>query len=203
MKSKLLIAIACCILTGCSKEILTEFYEDKEDPGLSVFTNNGSNILSCYVDGKAWRTEDRVGYILSSGTNYEVEIRKTVSTAIMDTLTFSWYGYFQGNEFNKGAINLKMAVPKDFSYRNFNAFDGQRFQIDSMQNGYFTTSINVTGRERKGNGNIYFVEASFDSIAPDRFFGHMAGLIDASFPSFNIARGRFDETLNEENTQLR
>lgn len=197
----------CCILTasflllGCSK-IVTNYYPDKEDPGLAIFSDKGNNLLSCFINGKPWRTINRVQYGAGS-VNYECNIYKQVSSGIMDTLIFSWQGYYNDNEFSQGTISLNLAVPKNFYYRSFSSLRGRRLQIDSTTNGFFSTSISTLSiGNPKGNGNIYFHNANFDSLAPNQYYGHIDGLLEAAFPLFTITRGRFDEVITNDNVHL-
>ena len=192
----LLLLLITFIITGCTKNE-TRYYADAEDEGIAIFSNNGNNLLTCFIDNKPWRTVDRtVTIIFSSGTNYEVDIRKQVTNSIKDTLIIRWLGYYAANDSSQGTLNLILPVAKNFSYKDFAALQGQRLHIDTT-NGYFTTSIsNLNLSNSKGSGDIYFNIAKLDSIGTGGgYFGKMSGLFDANFSSFKITRGRFDHII--------
>ena len=189
-------------LLGCYKNY-TKNYNDAETPGLSIFSNKGNNILSCFIDGKPWRTIDRIKFEISSRVRYEVDVRKERTSSLLDTLVINWIGYYIGNDSTPGNLRLLIAVPKNFNYRNFSALQGQRLLIDTTNNGFFSTSITgLNTGNNKGNGSIYFHTALLDSIGPDKYIGNMSGLIEANFPSFKITKGRFDESLDGGNIAL-
>ena len=189
-------------LLGCYKNY-TKYYSDAETPGVSIFSNKGNNILSCFIDGKPWRTIDRIKYEASQMVSYEVDVRKEITGSLLDTLVINWMGYYNENESTPGNLRLLIAVPKNFNYRNFSALQGQRLLIDTTNNGFFSTSITgLNTGNTKGNGSIYFHTALLDSIGPDKYIGNMSGLIEADFPSFKITKGRFDESLDGGNIAL-
>ena len=186
---------AMVIITGCRKNS-TRYFADAEAPGLAIFSNTNNNILSCFVDGKPWRTNARITSGFSPQTQYEIYVQKQRSNGLRDTLVLNWTGYFEGNLYSGGSIGLVLSVDKNFSISNLNALQGQRLIIDTAVNGYFVTGIaglNINGT--KGKGSIYFNVARFDSIAPNLYKGSLSGLLEADFGTFNITKGRFDHFL--------
>ena len=186
---------AMVVITGCTKNS-TRYFADAEAPGLAIFSNTNNNILSCFVDGKPWRTNARITSGFSSRTQYEIYIQKQRSNGLRDTLMLDWTGYYEGNPDRRGSIGLILSVEKNFSITNLNALQGQRLVIDTAVNGYFVTSIaGLNNNGAKGKGFIYFNIARFDSIAPNAYKGSLSGLLEADFGTFNISKGRFDHFL--------
>jgi len=187
------------ILISCSKND-SNFYADGENKGLAIFSNTGNNLLTCFVGNKAWRTEDRITFILgSSGPRYEIDIAKQITNSPMDTLRFNWRGYFTPDRNSFGYLSLALPIEKNFGLRNLAAFNGRRFKIDSTT-GLFsfyspTGSMNLTD----GTGNIYFHKVTFDSISPNFYIGTISGIFDADFNATKITKGRFDHNINSGN----
>jgi hypothetical protein len=197
MKNKALeffvaVFVTVSFLTGCSKND-THFYEDPENPPLGIFSNTGNNILTCFINGHAWRTVDRTTDIFSSWAWLEVKVTKTNSGILPDTLQIVWEGYFGNPDTGIEQLILHLAVPANFTYDSFAGFNGQRLKIDSAVNGYFTTGA-LGNSLLKANGNIYFHQVSIDSW-PQGATGKMSGLFDAECSSFKITNGRFDHEL--------
>ncbi|MEO6000599.1 MAG: hypothetical protein ABIN89_27370 [Chitinophagaceae bacterium] len=192
---RLIYLLTSILLMGCSKNE-TRYHDDAEDPGLAIFSNTGNNILSCFIDGNAWRTVSRTTSGYSQGTSYEVSIEKKSTNGINDTLIITWLGYFEGSENNEGYLGLHIAVPSNFNYRNLSGLQGQRLNIDST-NGFFATNIRgLNSGNSKGSGSFYFHTARFDSVGRSSYSGVMSGLFDANFNSFKITKGRFDHTVS-------
>lgn len=191
--------LAAIFLTGCHKN-LTKDFPDADAPGLTVFSDKSYNILSCYINGRSWKTRDRTscsGCIGgSSRTRYELNIYKTGTGFLNDTLSFVWEGGFLDNKTQGHYLKLTLSVKKDFDKNDFSALQDQRIIIDSTSNGYFSTDANGTNILLKGNGNIYFHKATFDST------GYMSGLFDATINGQQITKGRFDEALTFENVSF-
>jgi hypothetical protein len=174
------------------------YYDDAENPGIAIFSNTGNNILSCFVNGKSWRTASRITYGISARTSYEVYITKQSASALQDTLLISWNGYYPTDSLGQGTLNLTIPVAKNFSYKDFAGLQGQRLQIDTTT-AFFTTSISgLNSGNIKGKGNIYFHIAQLDSIGPGAYMGKMSGLFDADFSAFKITRGRFDHIIDPQ-----
>jgi hypothetical protein len=187
--------VAVLLIMGCSKNY-TNYYADGEDNRIAIFSNTGNNVLSCFIDGKPWRTVDRKtsGFVFSS-TNYEVYITKQSTTSLLDTLIITWQGYYTADNFSDGSLNLVIPVAKKFSFNNFSALQGQRLQIDTTT-AFFTTSISgLRNSNRKGKGNIYFYSAQLDSIGASSYIGKISGLLDADFGTFKVTKGRFDHNI--------
>jgi hypothetical protein len=198
----LLLLASYCLFTGCTKNY-TKYHADAETPGLAIFSNNNNNILTCFVDGRSWRTNSRITSGFSPRTSYEIYIRKYSTNSLQDTLQFNWFGYFEGNQFGVDNIEITLAVSKIFSIKDLNALQGKRLIIDTTINGFYSFnsgSLNNSGA--KGSGVIYFNTAKFDSIAPNNYQGSISGLFEADFGSFKITKGRFDHFFEPNQIQF-
>lgn len=177
------------ILMSCEKNY-TVFLEDDDAEDLSVFSDNGNNVMTCYINGKSFRTKDRiVRYGFYAHDDTEINLSKYVFDADSDTLIIRWQANPSSPE--PSSISLVLPVKKDFSYNDFNAFNGKRLAVDGV-NGYFM--INQYSWE-KGTGNIYFHQASLLQNDPDGTGSHFSGIFEATLPSYKITRGRFDHSL--------
>ncbi len=187
------------VFISCSKND-SNFYADGENDGLAIFSNTGNNVLTCFVDDKAWRTGDRSSFIFGPpGPRYEVDIAKQITNGPMDTLLFNWRGYFTPDRNSFSYLSLALPIEKNFGFRNLSSFSGRRFKID-ISTGVFsfyspTTSLNLIN----GRGNIYFHKVVFDSINPNMYSGRISGLFDADFNATKITKGRFDHNINSDN----
>jgi hypothetical protein len=193
---------ACYLITGCTKNY-TKYYADAETPGLAIFSNTNNNILTCFVDGRPWRTNSRVTSGLSLRASYEVYVSKYSTNSLQDTLLFNWSGNSDGNEFGGSNIGLVLAVSKNFSIKDLNALQGQRLIIDTTVNGFYSfNGGSFNNSVAKANGVIYFNTAKFDSIAPNIYQGSISGLFEANFGSFKITKGRFDHFFDRNQIQF-
>ncbi len=174
------IVIACSlVLFSCTKN-RSRFLEDSTADGLSVFSDKGFNIMSCYINGNAYKTNNRTSYYgLGSRTDYELYVRKRV-TDTAELLVFSW-----------GSIELVL-IKDTFSIDDFLDLQNQRIQIDGT-NGYFR----VNGEQ--GTGIVYFHQAVFIPSLTGGGTGHLSGLFECSTPSITVSRGRFDHSLEPDN----
>lgn len=179
-------------LTSCEKN-RTVFYEDDDAKDLSVFSDQGTNVMSCYINGTSFRTRNRIARFgfFAQRDDLEVGLYKTIDTVATnsDTLTITWQNDALSPRPN--SVSLVLAVKKEFSFDDFNAFNGTRLAIDGV-NGYFM----VNGiRSERGTGYIYFHRALLvpNDSAGDR--GILSGVFEAVLPSYKITRGRFDHTL--------
>jgi hypothetical protein len=185
---------ACIIMTGCLKS-KTNYYDDAENTGMAIFSNTGNNVLSCFIDGKPWRTINRFTPGIIIRPTYEVTVTKQQFAGISDSLTIYWSGYYPPDETITGNLSLIMGIAKNFTYKDLAAFNGQRLIINNA-NGYFLSSIAAANTfNAKGSGNIHFNTLRLDSIGPNNYSGKMSGLFDADFTAFKITKGRFDHTL--------
>lgn len=177
-------------LISCDKNY-TVFYEDDEAKDLSVFSDMGNNVMSCYIDGYPFRTRDRVykpGF--SRGILYpEIELFKDDSASDSDTLTINWTA--DANAPNPHTVSLVLVVKKGFSYSDLNAFNNTRLVVDGV-NGYFMIDHN---RSEKGTGIIYFLRAILMPGNAAGINNQLSGVFEATLPSLKITRGRFDHTL--------
>jgi hypothetical protein len=189
-----LLLLSVFIIAGCSKNETT-YFADAEDEGIAIFSNTGNNLLTCFIDGKPWRTISRTTSGFNPRTSYEVDIVKQITSSLQDTLSISWPGYFSTDSLNPGSLTLLLPVAKNFGYKDFSALQGRRLQIDTI-NGFFSTSISrLNTSNRKGSGSIYFHAARLDSIGPNAYTGNISGLFEADFATFKITKGRFDHTI--------
>ena len=96
MKKVNLTCMAACsflviLFTGCIKND-TNFYEDADNKGLSILSNRGNNIMSCYVQNQSWITDDRIltsGFALGRPV-FEIYISSEVLSPTERFLNFSW-----------------------------------------------------------------------------------------------------------------
>jgi hypothetical protein len=203
MKNKMLRYFSFCLLllifNGCKKN-QTEFFEDSQKNGLSIFSNKGFNLLTCYVNSVPWKTADRVIKVFG-GSDTEIEIEKNRTNALKDTLIFIWKGV-KVDSFNYKSIELRIAVDSSFRSKDFKStFSGKRIVIDSTFNGYFRTNINTQFVNRdmpniKGNGVILFQKANIDFSSPQNDNSIVAGLLSTKIGTNEITDGRFDHSLN-------
>jgi len=175
--------------TSCSKKY-TVFYEDNDAEDLSVFSDKGNDVMTCYINGKPFRTRDRVlnGGFVRAYLDGEIKLHIIDSAANSDTLVIDWIG---NQPYNPDHVSLVLAVKKGFSRNDINSLNNNRLLVDGV-NGYFMVNNN---RLEKGTGNIYFHKAiflQFDSSEANNIF---SGIFEATLPSYKITRGRFDHIL--------
>ena len=186
---RIIVAIISIAFVSCDKNY-TAFYEDDDATGLSVFSDMGNNVMSCYINDQPFRTRNRVynagfrGYL-----NTEIELFKDASAADSDTLTINWVR--DALSPNPYSVSIVLAVKKDFSYNDFTAFNNTRLAIDGV-NGYFMVNHN---RLEKGTGSIYFLRAILMPGNAAGISNRLSGIFEATLPSYKITRGRFDHTL--------
>ncbi|HRP55287.1 hypothetical protein [Agriterribacter sp.] len=191
---KMIILVRCffvlaiaIVFVSCRKNH-TVFVEDNDAKNLSVFSDRGNNVMSCYINGSPFRTQDRITGILFGRSDYDINLRKNNLATDNDTLIVSWFA--DGQSYEHYSIELILSVKKGFSYTDFNLLEGKRLAIDGV-NGYFVLD-HKSGE--KGTGSIYFHRAfliSNDSTEISRF----SGIFEAMLPSYRITKGRFDHTL--------
>lgn len=162
-------------LLSCSRN-QSRFFGDSEEDGLSIFSDRGYNVMSYYVNGVPFRTEDRTsGGIMRGLTSYEVYLDMSPAVATdNDTLFIRW----------TGSLSLVLMLPRDFEDADFNSFAEERVLLDG-NNGYFL----YDGQQL--TGYIYFRRASLKR-EDDRSGGNISGLFEAGNASMHITRGRFD-----------
>ena len=185
----IIVAIISIAFVSCDKNY-TVFYEDDDANGLSVFSDMGNNVMSCYINDQPFRTRNRVynagfrGYLST-----EIELFKDASAADSDTLTINWVR--DALSPNPYSVSIVLAVKKDFSYNDFTAFNNTRLAIDGV-NGYFMVNHN---RLEKGTGSIYFLRAILMPGNAAGISNRLSGIFEATLPSYKITRGRLDHTL--------
>jgi hypothetical protein len=206
MKKKLLIrkcvvfAIAVS-LAGCSKPP-RNFYADQYNPGLSIFTSYGFNIVTAYINDSAYINPyidpAYFGTGLPAGnTPVSINVIHTVST--YDTLCISWQIEYNDTSqlylSNYGALSLLMPISKSFSVDNFLAWNGKKFPIDpttvTIQLGYYGDNV------PSGTASVYFVKITPDPNDPNFKKYFFTGLFEGSIGnSIQITKGRFDFEIN-------
>ena len=200
LKNLLNVTFILSSMVGCSRDE-TNYYPDREAAGLSIFSDNSNNVMSCYIDGKPWRTHSRV-ISLFSRWPYEVYIIKDKTNSALDSLAIQWTGHYAGDENKTGYISLTLPVAKNFTRKDFSAFKGKRINV-TINNGFFTTSIaGLNLSNTKGSGTVYFHSAQIDSVAPGVYSGTLSGLFEADFNSFKIVKGRFDHEITPQQINL-
>lgn len=197
MKNKVVTTTAvlllpCFILVSCLKN-QTKYFADEQDKGLTIFSNTGDNIFSCYINDMPWRTVNRRtgGFLI--GPRSEIHLYKEPDSTMGTTLVIEWDGNFTNDPNNFDRITLHLAVPAGFSNHDLNNFEEKRITIDST-NGYFTMNVSGINTNAKGTGNIYFNKASVKPTGQD-ISGMLSGLLEADFPGAKITKGRFDHQL--------
>ncbi len=183
-------------LSACTKNE-TRYYADSQTPGVAVFSDKNFNLLTCFVNGRQWRTIDRTQGIIGP-VHYEVDIEKLSTTGPLDTIGIKWNGYLNGNRENTSYIILVMQIPKIIGYSNLKAIDGKRFLIDTVNSYFLINGSDINPLHQKASGSIYFHRASLDSLSPGIYTGKIAGLFEANFGNFKITNGRFDHFLDNK-----
>ena len=188
-------------LSSCTKND-TRFYEDGENNDLSIFSNTGNNVMSCYVDGAPWRTFPRVTtntFILGSNITYELRVHQNSFTNAVGYIQLFWYGSLVSNTSSSEYISLNLLVPPTAFARYMSALEGKRLTIDTTTGSYFSATFVQRGfTSSRANGTVYFQKVRIDSIGPNRYRGRVAGIFETDFGSVKISRGRFDHELVEE-----
>ncbi len=186
----IVVAFILMALISCERND-TVFYEDDDAENLSVCSDMGNNVMSCYINGHPFRTRDRVLHAGFSSAHLrpEIELFKDDAAADSDTLTITWTT--DTNAPNPHSVSLVLAVKKGFSYSDLNAFNNMRLAVDGV-NGYFMIDYN---RSEKGTGSIYFLRAILMPGNAAGINNQLSGVFEATLPSFKITRGRFDHTL--------
>lgn len=180
------VAFILMALASCERND-TVFYEDDDAENLSVFSNMGNNVMSCYINGNPFRTRDR---ILRGARLYpEIELFKDGSAPDADTLTINWQA--DSDAHNPYSVSVVLAVKKGFSYDDFTALNNTRLTVNGT-NGYFMVNHN---HSEKGIGNIYFNRAILMPANAAGISNQLSGVFEATLPSLKITRGRFDHTL--------
>ena len=174
---------------SCHKNY-TVFYEDDDAEDLSIFSDKGNDVMTCYINGKSFRTRDRVvdGGLVRSYIESEITLSKIDSAADSDTLVIDWIGN-QSN--NPDYVSLVLPVKKGFTRNDINSLSNARLVVDGT-NGYFMINHN---HSEKGTGNIYFHKAIFLQYTSSEEFNIFSGIFEATLPSYKITRGRFDHLL--------
>ena len=199
---KILATVMACVfvillLQSCGKNY-TKFYEDEDNPELSIFSDKGNNVMSCYINNSPWQTNDRLrNSEFTSITTYVLNIFRDTSSPIYDFLYFSWFGNYKGTINNRvDNVKLCLQIPKRFPLTRLNQFSGQRIIMDTT-NGFF---LKGEVRNKKIPGVVFFKTLIIDSSSLG-FKGKLAGIFEAELGSFQITKGRFDHELVYENFQ--
>jgi hypothetical protein len=193
-----IILISClALLIGCNKR--RNFYEDTDDPGLSMLTSRGYDIITCYINGEPYINPYK--RYLFGGANTIVYIQKVESAAAKDSLRISCDLKRAGTDLtNSPTYSLVLLVPvkKNFSLEDFKALQSHRFPYDS------STKISIQLTENtfsgpSGSASIYFIQTapqSNSNSTNDFFFSSLfEGRIE---PGTDITKGRFDFLLHPD-----
>ncbi|PVD52677.1 hypothetical protein DC498_09190 [Terrimonas sp.] len=187
----IIFAFISIAFVSCDKNY-TVFYEDDDAEDLSVFSDMGNNVMSCYINGYPFRTRNRMSYGRFSGSvlSPEIELFKDDTATDSDTLIINWQSDIYSSS-NPYSVSLVLGVKKGFSYSDFNAFNNTRLSVDGT-NGYFMVNSN---RLEKGTGSIYFLRAILMPGNAAGISNQLSGVFEATLPSAKITRGRFDHSL--------
>ncbi|MFT4017463.1 MAG: hypothetical protein QM668_10905 [Agriterribacter sp.] len=186
----IIFAFISIAFVSCDKNY-TVFYEDNDAEDLSVFSDKGNNVMSCYINGYPFRTRNRMSYgrFASSVFSPEIELFKDDTATDSDTLIINWQSDIDSP--NPYSVSLVLAVKKGFSYNDFTAFNNNRLAINGTDS-YFMVNSN---RAEKGTGSIYFIRAILMPGNAAGISNQLSGVFEATLPSLKITRGRFDHSL--------
>ncbi|MBX3239007.1 MAG: hypothetical protein KIT80_09515 [Chitinophagaceae bacterium] len=182
--NKIILLLLVAGVVSCSKNE-TVFYKDDRSEPLAVFSDDGNNVMSCYLNGKPFVTVERKLYygLLSTGSQ-ELSIKLLAFQSMdSDTLRISWYSRYS-------SIDMVLAIKKEFRVGDLNDFSGERISLDGT-NGYFKYD------GQKGTGHVYFHTIMVDRNDDIGIRGRISGLFEATGASFQITKGRFDHSLND------
>jgi hypothetical protein len=184
--------IAHMAIQGCGKR---NFYQDPNNPGLSLLTSRGYDIMSTYINEIPYVNTYQTSLLTGAISNSLVSIMKIHTSAISDTLSIFW-PIQPGEPSNIGSVfdypflNILIPVPKDFSASDFLAWNGTRFTPDSGTG--VTVRLNSDYPPSPSIGGVYFVQivpVAGDTSGDYYFSGIFEGQIGNSI---SITKGRFD-----------
>jgi|SRR5665213_55962 len=193
-----LVPIFCCLLllSGCEKNE-TKYIADNQTNGLAVFSNTGNNIMTCFINGSPWRTDNRIVGGWGPGST-DLSIFKQYDSSFHYSLVFAWPGNLVNDSADIYLIELHLFVPANFSQTSFDSLQGKRITIDSTTGFFSIANYSLTG-----NGTIYFNRASYDSAASKSGnAGEFSGLFEANIPGYTITQARFDNDLPKGSIQF-
>lgn len=181
MKWNVLMLYVFCsmVFLSCAKNN-TQFFEDSMDEGLSVFSDAGNNVMACYINEAAYRTNDRMSYAGWGGrTHYEINVYKSISDTA-ESVSFSWE-------------RIMLVLQKEtFTIDDFRKLENKRMLVDGL-NDYFMLN------GERGKGVVYFHKTTLMESATTGKSGHIAGLFEFSTASSVVKKGRFDHSLESGN----
>lgn len=178
------------VLMGCHKR---QFFEDRDDPGLSRFTSRSYNTTTAYINGKAWIS----GFSSLSGAD-PTDIFLDNNTIGKDTLSIRWSGGFGLTSSFGSSITFSLPVKANFTRNDLLDWSNKRFPADTT-----TVTVFYNGRSPnsgsfvsgRGTGKIYFVNIA--SMPVDQNGSspgiRISGLFEGNIgDSVIISKGRFD-----------
>ncbi len=117
-----LVPIFCCLLllSGCEKNE-TKYIADDQTNGLAVFSNTGNNIMTCFINGSPWRTDNLIVGGWGPGTT-DFSIFKQYDSSFHYSLVFAWPGNLVNDSADIYLIELHLFVPANFSRQVLIAF---------------------------------------------------------------------------------
>jgi hypothetical protein len=196
-----LLSVCCVCWLGCKKNY-TRYFPDPNSNGQAIFSNTANNLMTCFIQGKPWRSTDRSsGGLITPVNRSELSLYYMDIAGGSDTLRISWEGYYLEDvaASANSVVVLKLPVPDGFSKANFSQFKGKRLSLNGT-NGYGVVS--APGIEQPFcNANIYFHEAVLHTRANGTDSGYISGLFELSAPAFVLSSGRFDHFLGQYEVQ--
>lgn len=189
------------IFMGCTKNE-TKYYADTTSSRLAIFSNTGNNILTGYINGVPWRTQNRVSGGFLSRLTSEVYLTKTIDSSSNDMLIITWSGNTQNFQNSYGFISLYLSMPSNFSHRDLGSLNGKRLLIDNIKGHFLGYISEISNNYEIGTGSIYFNRFTYDSTGTGGYTGRLSGLLEADFPDFKFTNGRFDDELTIEQVQF-
>jgi hypothetical protein len=197
-----MLAMGCSLLLLSCEKNSTRYFTDPNSKEQAIFSNTGNNLMTCFIQGKPWRTTDRTsGGVFTPVDVSEMYINYLNTTTANDTLILEWQGYYTSDTLATitSSVFVKLPVPNGFTKQQFAQFKGQRLSLDGS-NGYgmvYAPGIN----EPYCKVNIYFHDAGLLRTANARDSGMLSGLLTMSAPSFSLTNGRFDHLLLSNQVQ--
>lgn len=197
--------IAYIGILGCNKR---NFYPDPNNPGLSLLTSRGFDIMSTYINEIPFVNTYHGSLFSGAILNSPVLIMKIHTSAVLDTLSIFWTiqpgdNSYTGAFLDYNFLNILIPVPKAFSASAFLAWNGARFTTNSgtgvtirLNNDYLPDSAS------NDTAGIYFIQivpVGSDTSGEYYFSGIFEGNIGNSI---SITKGRFDFMIDPSQIQF-
>lgn len=205
IKSDNIIALFCCLslfFMSCNKR---NFFPDPDDPGLSLLTSRGYNIVTMYINNVPYINSYRKP-IFGGINNTLPIITRRITNSVLDTLQISWQIEINDttSRYNQSynSISLLLPISKSFSAQDFLAMNGKRLPTDSNAiavNYFYNSQDTLTGKS-----NIYFIKIKYNSsVNTSNSTYSLSGLFNGNIgDSILITKGRFDFEIDADQIQF-